>query len=106
MTYGVRVQLAIGDLVVGLISATTKSANRAELGKDAGPQAGRALHEETLVDHHFGRVINADIAEYHVPVNADVHAIDVIFVDEADEIISPLGIKGLGEIGIVGALSN
>jgi xanthine dehydrogenase YagR molybdenum-binding subunit len=39
-------------------------------------------------------------------VNADVHAIDVIFVDEADEIISPLGIKGLGEIGIVGALSN
>jgi xanthine dehydrogenase YagR molybdenum-binding subunit len=63
---------------------------------------GMALHEETLYDHHFGRVMNANIAEYHVPVNADVHDIKVIFVDEPDEIINPLGIKGLGEIGIVG----
>ena len=46
--------------------------------------------------------MNANIAEYHVPVNADVHDIKVIFVDEPDEIINPLGIKGLGEIGIVG----
>jgi xanthine dehydrogenase YagR molybdenum-binding subunit len=54
---------------------------------------GMALHEETLVDHNFGRIMNANIAEYHVPVNADVHDI---------EVINPLGIKGLGEIGIVG----
>jgi xanthine dehydrogenase YagR molybdenum-binding subunit len=63
---------------------------------------GMALHEETLIDHRFGRVMNANIAEYHVPVNADVHDIKVIFVDEPDAIINPLGIKGLGEIGIVG----
>jgi xanthine dehydrogenase YagR molybdenum-binding subunit len=63
---------------------------------------GMALHEETLFDHRFGRVMNANIAEYHVPVNADVHDIKVIFVDEPDDIINPLGIKGLGEIGIVG----
>ncbi|MEH2512303.1 xanthine dehydrogenase YagR molybdenum-binding subunit [Nitrobacteraceae bacterium AZCC 1564] len=63
---------------------------------------GMALHEETLVDHKFGRVMNANIAEYHVPVNADVHDIEVIFVDERDDIINPLGIKGVGEIGIVG----
>ena len=63
---------------------------------------GMALHEETLIDHKFGRVMNANIAEYHVPVNADVHDIDVIFVDEPDDIVNPLGIKGLGEIGIVG----
>ncbi len=63
---------------------------------------GMALHEETLIDHNFGRVMNANIAEYHVPVNADVHDIEVIFVDEPDGIINPLGIKGLGEIGIVG----
>lgn len=63
---------------------------------------GMALHEETLVDHKFGRVMNASIAEYHVPVNADVHDIEVIFVNEQDDIINPLGIKGLGEIGIVG----
>ncbi len=63
---------------------------------------GMALHEETLVDHKFGRIMNANIAEYHVPVNADVHDIKVIFVDEPDDIVNPLGIKGLGEIGIVG----
>jgi xanthine dehydrogenase YagR molybdenum-binding subunit len=63
---------------------------------------GMALHEETLVDHKFGRIMNANIAEYHVPVNADVHDINVIFVDEPDDTINPLGIKGLGEIGIVG----
>jgi xanthine dehydrogenase YagR molybdenum-binding subunit len=63
---------------------------------------GMALHEETLYDHRFGRVMNANIAEYHVPVNADIHDIEVIFVDEPDEMVNPLGIKGLGEIGIVG----
>jgi xanthine dehydrogenase YagR molybdenum-binding subunit len=63
---------------------------------------GMALHEETLIDHNFGRIMNSDIAEYHVPVNADVHDIKVIFVDEPDDIVNPLGIKGLGEIGIVG----
>jgi xanthine dehydrogenase YagR molybdenum-binding subunit len=63
---------------------------------------GMALHEETLLDHEFGRIMNANIAEYHVPVNADVHDIDVIFVDEPDAIINRLGIKGIGEIGIVG----
>jgi xanthine dehydrogenase YagR molybdenum-binding subunit len=63
---------------------------------------GMALHEETLIDHKFGRIMNANIAEYHVPVNADVHDIEVIFVDEPDHLVNPLGIKGLGEIGIVG----
>jgi xanthine dehydrogenase YagR molybdenum-binding subunit len=63
---------------------------------------GMALHEETLLDHNFGRIMNANIAEYHVPVNADVQDIKVIFVDEPDDLINPLGTKGLGEIGIVG----
>ena len=63
---------------------------------------GMALHEETLIDHNFGRIMNANIAEYHVPVNADVHDIKVIFVEEQDDIVNPLGVKGLGEIGIVG----
>jgi xanthine dehydrogenase YagR molybdenum-binding subunit len=63
---------------------------------------GVALHEEALIDHHFGRIMNANIAEYHVPVNADVHDVDVIFVDEQDDLVNPMGIKGLGEIGIVG----
>ena len=63
---------------------------------------GMALHEETLTDHRFGRFMTHNLADYHVPVNADVHAIDVIFVDEKDDEINPLGVKGVGEIGIVG----
>ena len=62
---------------------------------------GMALHEETHVDHRIGRIMNANIAEYHVPVHADIHDIKVIFVDEPDD-SNPLGLKGLGEIGIVG----
>jgi len=63
---------------------------------------GMALHEETLTDHRFGRFMTHNLADYHVPVNADVQATDVIFVDEKDNEINPLGVKGVGEIGIVG----
>jgi xanthine dehydrogenase YagR molybdenum-binding subunit len=63
---------------------------------------GMALEEESVIDHAFGRFVNHNLAEYHVPVNADVHDIDVIFVEEHDDIVNPLGAKGLGEIGVVG----
>jgi xanthine dehydrogenase YagR molybdenum-binding subunit len=63
---------------------------------------GSALEEESVLDHAFGRFMNHNLAEYHVPVNADVQDIDVIFVPEQDNIVNPLGAKGLGEIGIVG----
>src|SRR6185437_14993206 len=63
---------------------------------------GMALHEEALTDHRIGRVMNHNLAEYHVPAHADIEQIDVIFADEQDEKVSPLGVKGLGEIGIVG----
>ncbi len=63
---------------------------------------GMALHEETFNDHRLGRWMNHNYAEYHVPAHADVHDIEVIFVDEPDPEVTPLGVKGLGEIGIVG----
>jgi xanthine dehydrogenase YagR molybdenum-binding subunit len=63
---------------------------------------GMALHEETVMDHRFGRFMTHNLADYHVPVHADVPPIDVIFVDENAGDINPLGIKGVGEIGIVG----
>jgi xanthine dehydrogenase YagR molybdenum-binding subunit len=63
---------------------------------------GMALEEETLPDHNLGRFMNHNLAEYHVPVAADVQGIEVIFVDEHDTKVSPIGVKGLGEIGIVG----
>jgi xanthine dehydrogenase YagR molybdenum-binding subunit len=61
-----------------------------------------ALHEEAQTDHWLGRVMNHSFAEYHIPVNADIGEIEVIFVDENDEIVNALGSKGVGEIGVVG----
>ena len=63
---------------------------------------GMALQEESVLDHAFGRFMTHNLADYHVPVCADVHEIDVIFVEERDEIVNPLGVKGLGELGLVG----
>nr|WP_188130143.1 xanthine dehydrogenase family protein molybdopterin-binding subunit [Massilia mucilaginosa] len=63
---------------------------------------GQALHEETQSDDRLGRFMNHNLGEYHVPVNADIHDIDVLFVEEDDRIVSRLGAKGVGEIGQVG----
>jgi len=63
---------------------------------------GMALQEDSVMDHAIGRFMTHNLADYHFPVHADVHDIDVIFVDEHDPLINPLGVKGLGEIGIVG----
>jgi xanthine dehydrogenase YagR molybdenum-binding subunit len=101
------------DEQLGVIGATRDvsavAAGRILNTKTAGSQIlgsvvwgiGMALHGETQIDHTFGRVMNANIAEYHVPVNADIGDIQVIFVDEPDD-GNPHGVKGLGEIGIVG----
>lgn len=52
--------------------------------------------------HRLGKIMNANLGEYHIPAHADVEHIEVIFVDEKDDKVSPIGVKGLGEIGIVG----
>jgi xanthine dehydrogenase YagR molybdenum-binding subunit len=61
-----------------------------------------ALHEHSVVDHRFGHVVNHDLAEYHVPVCADIGEIDVSWLDEEDLRANALGAKGIGEIGITG----
>jgi len=61
-----------------------------------------ALHEESIVDLASGDFLNHDLANYHFAANADIGAIEVAFVDEVDEELNPLGIKGIGEISIVG----
>jgi xanthine dehydrogenase YagR molybdenum-binding subunit len=96
----VRVTRIVNAVAAGRI-VNPKLAASQILGAVVGG-IGMALHEETLTDHRFGRFMTHNLADYHVPANADVHAIDVIFVDEKDEEINPLGIKGVGEIGIVG----
>jgi xanthine dehydrogenase YagR molybdenum-binding subunit len=95
----IRVTRVVSAVAAGRI-LNTKTASSQILGSVVWG-IGMALHEETLIDHRFGRIINANIAEYHVPVNADVHEIKVIFVEEPDD-SNPLGVKGIGEIGIVG----
>lgn len=63
---------------------------------------GMALEEHTEVDHRHGRIMNASLQHYHVPVNADIHSIETVFVEEEDTIVNPLGVKGMGELGMVG----
>jgi xanthine dehydrogenase YagR molybdenum-binding subunit len=96
----VRVTRVVSAVAAGRI-VNPKTARSQILGAVVGG-IGMALHEETLIDHTLGRIMNHSLAEYHVPANADIHAIEVIFVEEKDEIINPLGVKGVGEIGIVG----
>jgi xanthine dehydrogenase YagR molybdenum-binding subunit len=61
-----------------------------------------ALHEQAIMDPRSGRPMNANLAEYHVPVNADVPSLEAILVEEHDPHVNALGIKGVGEIGITG----
>jgi xanthine dehydrogenase YagR molybdenum-binding subunit len=68
-----------------------------------------ALHEEAIHDRRTGRPMNADLAGYHVPVSADVPAVEALLVHEDDPFVNALGVKGVGEIGItgtVGAIAN
>ncbi|RZM29534.1 MAG: xanthine dehydrogenase family protein molybdopterin-binding subunit [Pedobacter sp.] len=62
----------------------------------------KTLHEETISDNRFGKYMNQNLGEYHIPVHADIHDLDVVFVNEEDNVVNQLGSKGIGEIGLVG----
>ncbi|HWE04571.1 MAG TPA: xanthine dehydrogenase family protein molybdopterin-binding subunit [Tepidisphaeraceae bacterium] len=62
-----------------------------------------ALHEATIYDSNRGKIVNDNLADYLVPVNADIPEIDCFFVEEKDEHVNPLGVKGIGELGVTGA---
>jgi xanthine dehydrogenase YagR molybdenum-binding subunit len=63
---------------------------------------GMALMEEGVIDHRYGRYVNADLAGYHVPVHADIPQIDTLFVNKPDYKVNPMGAKGMGEIALIG----
>src|SRR3984893_3809297 len=63
---------------------------------------GMALTEEAIIDDRYGRYVNGNFADYHVPVNADIPDIEAIFIDKPDPVINPVGTKGLGEISLIG----
>lgn len=64
---------------------------------------GAALHEAGVRDERLGHVVTQDLASYHVPAHADVADVDAIWLDDVDPLMGPLGARGVGEIGIVGA---
>jgi xanthine dehydrogenase YagR molybdenum-binding subunit len=96
----VRVTRVVSAVAAGRIINTKTAASQISGSVVWG--IGMALHEEAQTDHAFGRVMNHNLAEYHMPVNRDVGEIDVLFVDEHDDVVNPLGAKGVGEIGVVG----
>ncbi len=96
----VRVPRMVGVFAAGRIVNPTAARSQFLGGMTMG--IGMALHEESIMDVEFGDYLNHDLAQYHVPVNADVPDIEVGWIDEHDEHLNPLGIKGIGEIGIVG----
>jgi len=96
----VRVTRAIEVTACGKI-LNSKASHSQEIGGVVWG-IGMALQEATEIDHRFGRIINPDLQHYHVPVNAGIHAIETLFVEEEHRIINPLGVKGMGELGMVG----
>lgn len=96
----VKVTRAVAATAAGKI-INPKGAHSQEMGAVVWG-IGMALTEETEIDHRYGRMMNANLAGYHLAVNADVHEVETIFVDEEDKIVNPLGVKGLGELGMVG----
>ncbi|MES2742594.1 MAG: xanthine dehydrogenase family protein molybdopterin-binding subunit [Pseudomonadota bacterium] len=96
----VRVPRIVGSYGVGRLM--NRKTGHSQLVGGIVWGVGMALHEKTEIDLRTGRALNANLADYHVPVNADIGTIDITVVEENDLHINPLGAKGIGEIGIVG----
>jgi xanthine dehydrogenase YagR molybdenum-binding subunit len=96
----VRVTRAIEVTATGKI-INPKASHSQEIGGVVWG-IGMALQEATEIDHRYGRIMNPNLQHYHVPVNADVHEVEAMFVEEDDTIVNPLGVKGMGELGMVG----
>jgi xanthine dehydrogenase YagR molybdenum-binding subunit len=96
----VRVACVVSGFAAGRI-INPKTAHSQAIGGIVGG-LGMALLEETIHDRRNGRVVNANFADYHVQVNADVSPLEAFFVDEDDEHANPLGAKGLAELSLVG----
>jgi xanthine dehydrogenase YagR molybdenum-binding subunit len=96
----VRIPRALGMFACGRIINPRTARSQFLGGMTMG--IGMALFEETIVDPGLGAFMNHDLAQYHVPTNADIRDIEVDWIDEEDFRVNPMGSKGIGEIGIVG----
>jgi xanthine dehydrogenase YagR molybdenum-binding subunit len=97
----VRVRRMLGVFAAGRILNAKTARSQMIGGMSWG--IGSALMEENSVDERYGSFLAQDLASYHVVVNADIGEMDVVFLDEDDPNGSPLGSKGIGELGICGA---
>ena len=96
----IRVVRVVGSYGIGRL--LNKKTGHSQLMGGVVWGIGMALLEKTEMDTRYGRAVNGNLAEYHVPVNADIGEIDIIVVDDDDQYINSLGAKGIGEIGITG----
>lgn len=97
----VRVPRMLGVFAAGRIVNPVTARSQLVGGMTMG--IGMALMEESVMDGRFGDFLNRDLAQYHVPTCADVRRIDAVWLEESDPHLNPVGAKGIGEIGIVGA---
>jgi xanthine dehydrogenase YagR molybdenum-binding subunit len=96
----IRVPRLLGVFAVGRVLNPKTARSQLIGGMTFG--LSMALHEESVLDREFGDYLNHDFAQYHVPVNADIQAMEATWIDEDDDRLNPMGAKGIGEIGIVG----
>ena len=96
----VHVDRFVGVYAVGRV-VNAKLARSQMIGGIVGG-IGMALLEHTQMDPRSGRLVNANLGDYHVPVQADVGPIEVAFIEERDDAVNPIGVKGVGELGIIG----
>jgi xanthine dehydrogenase YagR molybdenum-binding subunit len=100
-THMVQVRRIVATYDIGTLMNDTTGLNQLVGGIVWG--VSTALHEESHLDNKYGRYVNNNLAEYHVPVNADIETVDVTVVGIPDTKFNPLGARGIGEIGITGA---
>jgi xanthine dehydrogenase YagR molybdenum-binding subunit len=107
LTGQVKIKKIVACVDAGKI-VNHKTASSQMIGGAVGG-VGMAMTEEAVFDDRYGRYINGNFADYHVPVNADIQQIEAIFIDKPDPVLNPVGTKGIGEISLIGvapALAN
>ena len=97
----IRLRRMLGAFAVGRILNPKTARSQMIGGMIWGVSS--ALHEDAVIDPRFGQFVNHDLAEYHLPVHADVPDVDAFFVPEEDDKGNVLGIKGIGELGVCGS---
>jgi xanthine dehydrogenase YagR molybdenum-binding subunit len=100
LTREIRVPRIVGAFAAGRLM-NTRTARSQYMGAMIWGVSS-ALHEATEIDTRYARYVNANLADYLIPVNADIQDVDVILVPEEDKFVNPVGVKGIGELGNVG----